>query len=329
MKNTILIILTFLTFKFSLPSFASPTHNWKIDKDLKFHLVYLGAKSNSKTPNSGLIPTLNHIPSFQPDITNIQYSAIVDLGFPLPSLNNADQLKLYLKLYQWPKNFRASVSSRKILDPFLLSQIPGGQDLDQYISDDKNVLLKFASIEESTRKFTSNHPLNVLLPTTQSEFDSSIPFSSIYVQPAQSERASTEAERADKSAEGVRSVYQSLLSLYKKIFISFGQDEKNLYFAEPKRCSQNPENICGVRVYTLPTHPLVFKNYKDLPMPQDTENIFLSGLLLVKLTDYATLTPVKESSFSTMTSTHKNFSKVFQPTWAHMLEIGSVFSRKN
>lgn len=325
------MILQFLMFAFlafSIPAFAAPPSDWKIDKRLKFHIAYLPSMQTSGTANEILIPALNHIPVFQPDITNIQYSVITSLGFPLPARENAEKLTLYLKLYQWPKGFDANVSSRRILDPFLLSQVPGGRELERYVSDRKNVLLKFASIDNSSREFSIRNALTAPLPKTQAEFDSSIPFSSIYVQLARTVRASSETEQVDISANGVRSIHKSLLNLYEKVFQDFGQDEKSLYFVEAKRCPSNPAQICGARIFSFPKAPLVFKNYKDLPMPQDPKNIFLSGLLLIKLTDYAAATSVTEKSFSLMVANQENFLTAFKPTWAHMLEVGSVFNRK-
>lgn len=307
---------------------AAPTMGWKIDKDLKFHLVYLPPMTTSGDLKANLTPVLNHNPIFQPDISNIPYSAITALGFPLPSRKNAEELKLYLKLYQWPKNFDASVSSRKILDPFLLSQIPGGQEVERYISDSRNVLLKFASIDQANREFSIKEPLAVHLPNAQSEFDSSIPFSSIYVKPVRNHRMGIEKEQVEKSADGVRSIHQSLLSKYEKIFGGFGQDEKTVFFVDMKRCPLKPEDVCGVRVYSFPKSPLIFKNYLELPMPQDPKNVYLSGLLLIKLTDYAATNPTKESLLLSMNANQEGFLKSFKPIWSHMLEIGSVFHRR-
>lgn len=325
MKTHLLLIAT---MGISLFSGLASAKDWKINKGLKFHLVYLPPVASTEDTNVNLTPVLNHMAAFEPDISNIQYSAITALGFPLPARENAEELKLYLKLYQWPRNFDVSLSSRKILDPFLLSQIPGGQEVEQYVSDRKNVLFKFASIDYAKREFSIKKPLSVTVPGTQSELDSSIPFSSIYVQPIQGPRMSSEAEQVDKSADGVRAIHQSLLSKYKKILRGFGQDEKTIFFTDLKRCTVKPEEICGLRVYSFPKSPLIFKNYLDLPMPQDPKNVYLSGLLLIKLTDYAAANLMKESDMTSMMANQEEFLKSFKPIWAHMLEIGSVFDRR-
>jgi len=309
---------------------ANPVTGWKINRDLKFHLVYL-PQTQAANVSGQLNPALRNIPAYEPDITNIGYKDILGLGFPLPTRSAPERLKLYLKLYEWPKSLDHDISARKVLDAFLLRNIPGGSDLYDYVQARSQVRIKYATIDSSDKRFSQAQPLAAAVPKTQDDFDSSVPFSSVYVLPAKSTRAGTESEKAAASATGVLAVHRAIIDLYSRILIRLGEETAGdkVFFAEQRRCSDKPEELCGLRVFEVQKKPFVFPNYKDLPMPQDPKKVFLSGLLLVKMTDYAAKNPADRSRLTALVPGSADFASSFIPIWSHLLEVGSVFDLRS
>ncbi len=318
---------TFVASSFAANAVAT---GWKINRDLKFHLVYL-PQTEAVNASGQLSPALRNIPAYEPDITNIGYKDILQLGFPLPTRSAPEKLKLYLKLYEWPKSLDHVISAGKVLDTFHLRSMPGGSDLYAYVQNRSQVRLKFAAIDASDRAFSPAEPLAAAVPKTQDDFDSSVPFSSIYVLPAKSTKASTESEKAAASATGVLAVHRAIIDLYSRILIRLGEEtaRDKVFFAGQRRCSDKPEELCGLRVFEVQKKPFVFPNYKDLPMPQDPKKVFLSGLLLVKMTDYAAKNPADRSRLTALVPGSADFASSFIPIWSHLLEVGSVFDLRS
>lgn len=315
--------------------FASPVEGagWKIDNTLKLHFVYLPAED--KTVSGASLPTrsfmkpwLKNIPAFAPDIDNIVYKNIFELGFPLPVREDAASLKLYLKLYEWPVQLSSLRSSKKIFDVFLLHGIPGGRRLYQSAKRPSNVLVKYASIEPAKRVFSEQQPFIAPEIPKQWEFDANVPFSSIYVSPNKISRRGNEADQARASAQGVVEFHAALSRLYEKSLHLLHASAEKRYFADFRRCSDKSGEICAVRIYEMPVVPLVFGNYRDLPMPQDAEKVFLSGLLLVKVTDYLAHSPIPFEQLKKMQPGTDAFKASFRADWSHMLEVGSVFDMR-
>jgi len=306
---------------------------WKIDNTLKYHLVYLPAENKavsdtSLATRSVMKPWLNNIPAFAPDIDNIVYKNILELGFPLPVNNDAASLKLYLKLYEWPAQLNSVRSSQMIFDAFLLHGLPGGRRLYQLVKNPSNIFVKYASIEPANRVFSEQQPFVAPGIPKQWEFDANVPFSSIYVSPDNISRKGNEADQAHASAQGVIEFHAALSRLYEKSLHLLHASAEKRYFADFRRCSDKSGEVCAVRIYEMPVVPLVFGNYRDLPMPQDAEKVFLSGLLLVKVTDYLAHSPIPFEQLKKIQPGTDAFKASFRAGWSHMLEVGSVFDMR-
>lgn len=306
---------------------------WKIDNTLKYHLVYLPAENKavsgaSLATRSVMKPWLNNIPAFAPDIDNIVYKNILELGFPLPVRNDAASLKLYLKLYKWPAQLNSVRSSQMIFDAFLLHGLPGGRRLYQLVKNPSNIFVKYASIEPANRVFSEQQPFVAPEIPKQWEFDANVPFSSIYVSPDNISRKGNEADQAHASAQGVIEFHAALSRLYEKSLHLLHASAEKRYFADFRRCSDKSGEVCAVRIYEMPVVPLVFGNYRDLPMPQDAEKVFLSGLLLVKVTDYLAHSPIPLEKLKKIQPGTDAFKASFRAGWSHMLEVGSVFDMR-
>jgi hypothetical protein len=172
--------------------------------------------------------------------------------------------------------------------------------------------------------FSVHQPMKVGAPASQFELDSSIPFSTIYVQPVKLQKVANEYERAQLSTKGVVAVHRHVINLYKKTFHQLGADDNSIYFSDLKRCTDKPEFFCGMRIYSVPKQPMVFKNYRELPMPQDPAHIFLSSLLLIKVMDYVAEKPIEGSVASKLNYGQAEFLTSFRQIWSHVLEVGSV-----
>lgn len=302
---------------------------WKVDETLKVQLVYLPCEAASVCPTAVadkqcMQPLLKNIPASQPDIDNIVYKNILGLGFPLPARTDASTLKLYLKLYAWPVQLDPARSSHKIFDDFLLYGIAGGERLYESSKHPGNVYVKYALIDRANKVFSDKHPFRAPVVPEQWVFDAHLPFSSIYVTPEHASHAGTEADQARASAQGVIALHAALGTVYEKLLHLLAVTDEKRFFADFRRCPDSDDKICGVRIYEVPRNPLVFANYRELPMPQDTHKVFLSGLLLVKLTDYAANAPMTRKDMEKIRPGTMAFDSRFHPVWSHMLEIGSV-----
>ena len=91
---------------------AAYTASWSIDRDIKFQIAYLPATKTVEVTDEWAT-ALKTFTKYVPDITNIPYSNIIQMGFPLPKIESAENFKFYLKVLKWPQNINASISSKK------------------------------------------------------------------------------------------------------------------------------------------------------------------------------------------------------------------------
>ncbi len=326
--NRIIFLAVAATMFFQHSAYAGGT-GWNIDETCRFQLVYLppegeGASLASAPGDRFMEPLLKNIPAYRPDIDNILYKNILGLGFPLPGREDASKLKLYLKLYEWPAPLDPVLSSHRIFDALLLYKVAGAERLYESSKNPANVYVKYASIDRANRAFTDRSPFRAPEVPKQWQFDSHLPFSSLYVTPEQIAREGTEADRARASARGVVAFHGSLARVYEASLSLLAATEEKRYFADFRRCPDSADGICAVRIYEVPVKPFVFDNFRDLPMPQDPDRVFLSGLLLVKLTDYVVDSPMTVKEMEKMRPGTKAFDTRFRAVWSHVFEVASV-----
>lgn len=309
-------------------AFAADSISWRIDEPFRFNLAYLPSQTQRASGTAVMEPLLKTIPSYRPDITNIPYKNILELGFPLPPRKDADSLKLYLKLYTFPSTLNAVRSSHKILDDFLLYQIPGGRRLYEFSAQQPNVAIKFASIDVAHRAFTPERPFQSPTVPAQWEFDSEIPFSTIYVKPEGIGSARSESEQAKQSTQGVINFRAAVRTAYDSSFHFLGAENEKRTYADFRRCPDRIDRFCGVRVYELP-EAIIFTNYRDLPMPQDEKKVFVSSLLLIKLTDYTIRTPLTNQERDTFRVPElSRIQSTLTPLSSHILEVSSLLDMR-
>ncbi|MBI3926983.1 MAG: hypothetical protein HY319_15715 [Armatimonadetes bacterium] len=216
---------------------------------------------------------LGYTPWYRPDIDNIGLEAIRNLGFPLPDRPQAKRYKLYLKFFRYPEKLDPRLSARRVLHG-LLVDLP-----------EQEVVVKGALIAPADRPFTPESPFPPFFPPArQDAFDARIPFSSVYV-------------------DSVSAFHKELLSEYRESFLETrGPDPESAYFLD--EAEDGTFRVLRVR------KPLVFANFRDLPMPQ-APGMVLSELLLVYDQTYAAM--ARASGWM-----------LASPIRAHVFEVGSV-----
>ena len=100
-------------------------------------------------------------------------------------------------------------------------------------------------------------------------------------------------------------------------------DDKHYYYGY--KTPNGPRSVLSV--IKIPRKPLVFENWREMPMPQDPAGIFLSGLLLMYRYDYAKNEgAILTDSIPVFGSTE--FKEQFTKVNDHVLEIASVVKIK-
>lgn len=305
---------------------ASEVSAWKIDEDLKFHLGYYSELQRGRyayCPRS-----LGLTKDYLPDITNINLKNFLDLGFPVPSEEHPESYNFFLKFYEYPKTLNSWLSVRKILDPFLVLKTGSGEALKAYLGKEGSVVVKKGFIDLTSRIFDPSHPfppLTVFAPVVESkvtlspqdDFDSNILFSSLYVKPV-----SGTGKSARESSEGVMEFHREILSLYGKAFsvMKAPAGDKTFFFLDDSGCDSVRGSQCSVNVIRVPENPMRFDNFRDLPMPQNPQSIFLTGLLLIYIDTYRIDTGCDSANLQDFEWLRAHSVK----TYSHVLEIGSV-----
>lgn len=309
---------------------------WIIDNGLKLHLAYvhnerLNLPKETPMTNTSWLGLTPESVEAAPDITNINLAGILGLGFPLATRDNPGSFTFYLKFFEYPAFLSAPTSFGKIFDRFRLHHLPGFAQLQEYVKVSGNVLVKLGHIAPTGTEFSSKAPYPALslpsaaikMPTgevsPQDYFDSEIPFSSIYVTPASPEPLdATPENKAKWSAEGV-------IAFHKALIVAFEKNLKELKGAEPEKfryfSAPSTEKTSALSVLKIPLQPMLFGNFRDLPMPQDPKKVFLSGLLLVYSTDYR-LADGKNPAEQIIDS--PEFLRDFPKESPSVLEVGSV-----
>ncbi len=275
MKRTLLIVMAVLmSLPLCTPVFAA---GWRVDEPLRFQLAYI---PDGRVGSTGTAPvsSLGLSPSFAPDIDNINLADITKLGFTLPERKNAERYKLYLKLFEFPAGLEAGPLCERILRAHHLADLPGvGSDLLRFVSGRGNVAVKFGHIDAADRVFSKGSPFPPFTAGSDAAFASALArhtlFYSLYVVPDPPAQSRNEGELARQSARGVLAFHGELLAHYRKTLRELSGPEADQYH----RFRDDKEKT----TFRIPRSPLVFDNWRNLPMPTNPQRHFLSGLLLI------------------------------------------------
>lgn len=320
------VIVFFLTFILNLYAFGKIPENksWDIDKFMQFQIAYLPDNKiaiqcdicNTQTPLLA--------PNDAFDITNINLADFLNLGFDVPNPGNPKNYNLYLKLYKYPSLLDHKQITTKFTKDFAINTLPRANYIEKYLTSRNNLQVKYALIDKSNATFNGKHPIPQFKINYSSDFityfNNHIPFYSLYLISNQAKQKFTsEDDMANFSTLGVTDFYHELLNGYRKNLMELSGDDNKYYYFTDKNTTSTAKTLVVLKV---PKAPLEFKNWHDLPMPQDPKNIFLTSLLLVYHTEYSSKDNVVPEKIPPINSAE--FQKLFTKIDTKVLEIGSV-----
>jgi len=258
----------------------TPKSAWRVDRRLGFHLAWHDERERSGTPARPLLSE-----PWKADITNIAMTGLRDLGFPIrhPA---PEGLNFYLKFFECPAGVDPLVSAGRALSPLLVPQMAGSSQIQEVLAQPGGVVIKKAVVAPAGDPFSPEHPFPpCLVPTgagAQDEFDQRTPFTSLYVQGDGTSSRTLAGTPAQGSADGVLAFHTELLELLAATWTEVEGPDPSRFRTFQDR--SQPGRTVLVRV---PLAPLVFQDYRSLPMPEDPDRVFLTGLLLVYRDVYA------------------------------------------
>lgn len=297
-----------------LPFFSS---SWRIDEPLRFHLAFLPSKEASGE-SVETVKSLGYTEDYLPDIKNINYRDISNLGFPLPEIKDGEKHNLYLKLFEFPSCFDVTRTTMPLIEDYLLNKLEHGEILTHFLSAPQNVSVKMEFVEKSDKEFSPSSPFPSfkVLKDSQKEFNEDINFLSLYVNPLEKKEGLLPDEQANWSARGVLAFHRELVKIYRKNLKELSGIDGDHYYYFLQREDKN-----SVIIIKLPREAMVFTNWHDLVMPADPGHMFLSGLLLVYRTEYINQ---NNRNIEKETVESEDFFKDFNKKKGTVFEVGSV-----
>lgn len=250
---------------------------WRVDAPLRFQFAYIPDGKNAPAGNADTVAQLGLMADFLPDIDNINLADLKGMGFTLPDRPNPDKYKLYLKLFNFPLQLDARAMSLLVLRNYHMDSMPGGGDVLAFASQNKNLSVKYGHIDLKDRQFSPTLPFPDFKagrsPGYAAGFIKNTLFFSLYINPDKVGKAQSEDESARQSAQGVLDFHKALVAHYNKTLkvIDGPQPDKFYYYRD----------VSPKVTIRVPKAPLVFANWRELPMPTNPRRHFLSGLLLV------------------------------------------------
>lgn len=267
----------FVLSLFLLAPVLSTASDWEIDEILRFQLVYVPDGANQPSAEAITVPSLGLKADHLPDIDNISLAAIQGLGFYLPAREQPAAYNLYLKLFAFPASLQPETSAVSALASHALLQLADGDKLKAFAGKADNLAVKFGYIEKANHDFAAQPFPRFLVddnPAFVRNFNAHVRFYSLYVtpKPVATSLASAD-EQANLSAQGVVAFHREVVALYQRVYetMTGPQAEQFFYFRDSRTQA----------TYKVPKSPMVFANWRVLPMPTDPQHHFLSGLLLI------------------------------------------------
>lgn len=217
------------------------------------------------------------------------------------------------------------MSSEKVLSRFLLTKLQNGDALQKYTAEAHNVIVKCGWINLASTNFSTQPFPQFLIPKSDAQdfFDSSLAFSSLYVVPDEDAKPGLPDDALiEHSRKGVSALWEELFEIYRHHASSEIEtgDESSMFVVDG-RYSHAADTVGKLSVIWL-KQVEVFNNVRDLPMPLNPGQDFLSSLLLVHSTDFiAANTDAGEAP-----ADKDELARDWRPNLGshHVLEIASV-----
>lgn len=275
------------------------TGGWNIESEGRFQLGYFNSASNQddvikKSKKWVPITSLGLTPDGKPDV-NIPVSLSLERGFTLSFNGDPAKLTYFMKFFKFPEGLIAHQSASLLINDFLLNETSLGRDLDKYVSNPENVVIKVGEIRSTNENFKI-HPFQKFeVPNISDESPFSITpqefinrglfYATLYITPAIQNESNSEEEKILKSSDGLRSLRKELVSLYGQIFQRIGS-KNGMKFMQRESCDGSLTKQCRLTIYQIPNDIFFFADARKRPRIQGPKNSFSSGLLLVKKIEY-------------------------------------------
>jgi len=296
---------------------------WQVNPQLKFQIASLPNQQLSHLTGKNIVTLkpFHFVKTYEPDITNINLAAFLKLGFDVPRPKNPKDYNLFLKLYHFPSVFQVTKTTYPLLKKFGLLKI---NTLKNYLSHPENVYIKVIYIAKSNTQFSKNNPypgltINTAQPNIQQVFNQNIPFLTLDIQSTQKAPIfHSQDAKARWTAQAVVYFHHDLIRSYQKTMVPIKcTDSKYDCFIQKSQ----PDRLV---ILAVPKKPIIFNNWRGLPMPQDPQHIFLSGLLLVSRTVYKASLIDHSRTTRLPPINSPSFKAHFHPFKTTLLEVGSV-----
>ncbi|MBP7633114.1 hypothetical protein KBA41_03010 [Candidatus Ozemobacteraceae bacterium] len=305
---------------------------WAVDEKLGFHFAFFDAEGHTADDVWKAIPTVKVSPipaTGAADITNIDLDGLRGLGFPVPARPGPGSFTFFLKFFGFPAWLDSTAAANRVADAYGLHFLPDGESLRAWLANRDHLLVKKGFIAPTGKVFDADTPYPALVVpqkdvsadgvslTPQNYFDTYTPFVSLYLNPSDAEPAGlAENVRAAWSGKGVLAFHKALLDAYTKNYTSVKgvEPDKFSYFRVPGASGT-------VTILKLPVKPMTFEaNWRDLPMPENPEKVFLSALLLIYRYEYTVTTTLDDATIVDS----PGFAAATKLLRAQVFEAGSV-----
>lgn len=315
-------------FFFSAPVFSAENF-WAVHPKLKFQVGYVphDVLLNLKGPSVVAVPSLKLTPDYLPDITNIRLDDFLSLGFPVASPDHPEQYHFYLKLFKFPAAFDPSKTTIRMLQRFLLDQMKEANFLKAYLSQRENVFVKLGFIAKTDTVFSLKNPYPRFTwdsknPNNQRIFNLHIPFFSLYIQNTDKVPPLNDADaKAAWTTQAIFHFQQELLAIYQKqLTPMLGKDSATHYYFMDQKSVTYPNHIVVIK---MAKQPLIIHDWRQAPMPQNPQHLFLSGLLLTARRVYTLRNPMtRVDQIPPIES--EAFDKLYKPLQTQLFELCTV-----
>lgn len=325
MKRALLILCVFLfAVIVSAGAEALPGANgWAIDSEYGFSVCFLPTGNEQKGNPAETAESFGFSPDCDADIKNINLKSFTEMGFPVPLVADAEKKNFYIKLFRFPSRLKHLKLVSGISQDFGFNLLPGGSGISTFMADRKNIVLKKALIDLSSREFTPEKPFPGFQVFTgddseHANLNDSTLFYSLYFKPAADQKEKfSQLSSAEGSMAGVLAFHAELLKAYEKNFKAVvGPDASYSYFLK----NLEAKSFTLLKVQKKPM--LFVENWKDLPMPQNPAKKFLSSLLLIAKEDYVADEPRSEPD----NIGNESFARDWKLKRKLIFEVASIFA---
>ncbi len=328
MKRFVCLLTLLLVAQCVFAELWPGSEGWEVDGEYGFNVAFIDqTQVDLKNKNLEKVVPFNFVEESLPDISNIRLEDLLKMGFTPNYSGETKGMNLFIKLYRFPKSFSHLKIIGKIPGKFRFDLPLGGAELSTYMASRSRIFFKKCFIANSNTKFSEQNPFPGMYveknnPIFQNEFGKSIFFYSLYLKPSL-DPSKGDSNNARMSAGGVIAFHRALLSAYKKELVEVTGPDKDCYYFIGSSSIAKGNMPAKVNILKLPAKPMVFDNWKDLPMPHKPGNKFLSSLLLLTSTEYSSKTKNPE----TLTKiTGKEFESGWNKGRTLIFEFGSIFS---